>query len=378
MAYRILAYTFDNPIKPVSQVPFGPGIDISFADAKETVVYFDTQSHLFQQVSHAFPYGQTLLIDSDFGNVTLPEGTNLVFQRGGVARMEDPATGNRYFIMYAFHTQPQLTALVDFSGRRTVFVIPSPGAPPFDPTKLYKINYKPDVFEFKMAHVDIPPSYLATSCFTAGTLIETASGPRRVETLVPGDLVLTRDRGLRPLSWVGQRFLTPRHLEISPRLHPIRIRAGALGPGQPARDLFVSPQHRVLIRSDIAARVAGSQEVLVAAIHLGRMQGVDVYHAPIGVSYHHFLFDRHEVVLSNGCWTESMFTGAQALKSVSPTARREIHALFPELGEIGNPAMTGARPFLSGREAREMARTHMQEASPLIRDDARIRAHIRA
>ncbi|NNF23942.1 MAG: hypothetical protein HKN63_03935 [Rhodobacteraceae bacterium] len=36
-------------------------------------------------------------------------------------------------------------------------------------------------------------------CFTQGTLIETAFGPRPVETLRPGDLVRTRDRGLRPL-----------------------------------------------------------------------------------------------------------------------------------------------------------------------------------
>ncbi|HCE71257.1 MAG TPA: type I secretion protein, partial [Ruegeria sp.] len=33
-------------------------------------------------------------------------------------------------------------------------------------------------------------------CFTPGTLIATAHGPRAIETLRPGDLIVTRDHGL--------------------------------------------------------------------------------------------------------------------------------------------------------------------------------------
>jgi acyl-CoA reductase-like NAD-dependent aldehyde dehydrogenase len=49
------------------------------------------------------------------------------------------------------------------------------------------------------------------------------------------------------------------------------------------------------------------------------------------VTYNHFLLQRHEIVFANGAPTESMFTGTEALKSVSKAARREITALFPEI-----------------------------------------------
>ena len=42
-------------------------------------------------------------------------------------------------------------------------------------------------------------------CFTAGTRILTPHGPRPVEDLRPGDLVITRDNGPQPLRWTGRR-----------------------------------------------------------------------------------------------------------------------------------------------------------------------------
>lgn len=80
-----------------------------------------------------------------------------------------------------------------------------------------------------------------TICFVAGTLIETADGPRPVEALQPGDLVLTRDHGLQPLVWVGQSQIDAARLDSCPNLRPIVIEPGALGRGLPQRPLTVSP-----------------------------------------------------------------------------------------------------------------------------------------
>src|SRR5690606_32383544 len=44
-------------------------------------------------------------------------------------------------------------------------------------------------------------------CFTSGTLIATPDGERAVETLRPGDLVMTRDHGPQELRWVGMRVM---------------------------------------------------------------------------------------------------------------------------------------------------------------------------
>ena len=75
-----------------------------------------------------------------------------------------------------------------------------------------------------------------------------------------------------------------------------------------------------------------AQELLVPANKLTGLDDIDVIHDnPKGVEYFHLLFDHHEIIWANGALTESLFTGPQALKSLSPEARAEIETLFPEI-----------------------------------------------
>lgn len=203
-------------------------------------------------------------------------------------------------------------------------------------------------------------------CFAAGTMIETTTGPVAVETLRAGDLVLTRDNGAQPVRWVGVRRLGAGELAVAPHLRPIRIRQGALGSGLPLRDLIVSPQHRVMVRSKIAQRMFGTQEVLVAAKQLLVLDGVSVEPAQ-GVTYVHFLCDQHEIVISEGAATESLYTGAEAMKAVGAAAQDEIFALFPELRGGGADALPkAARVLVPGRQARQLAARHARNDQPLV------------
>lgn len=202
-------------------------------------------------------------------------------------------------------------------------------------------------------------------CFVAGTLIETPEGWRPVEDLAPGDLVMTRDNGPQPIRWVGSVRLSGPSLARHARLRPIRIRAGALGPDTPRQDLLVSPQHRVLVRSNIAMRMFGALEVLIAARQLLQLDWIDVATDLDEVHYVHILFDRHEVVNSNGAPTESLYAGTQALRSVGPAAREEIFALFPELRE-GGVAPEPVRPLPSGRRSRKLAVRHLQQGRSVL------------
>ena len=203
-------------------------------------------------------------------------------------------------------------------------------------------------------------------CFAAGTMIQTANGEVAVEDLRQDDLVLTRDRGFQPLRWIGGNVVSAEALSEHANLRPIRIRAGALGSNLPQQDLLVSPQHRVLVSSKIVERMFdGEAEVLIAAKQLVMIDGIDVADDVDSVEYFHFLFDQHEIVFSNGAETESLFTGPEALKAVSPEARTEILTLFPELSSI-DYAATACRTIVKGRKGRQLAVRHKNKNKPLL------------
>ena len=188
-------------------------------------------------------------------------------------------------------------------------------------------------------------------CFTPGTLIATPKGERKVEDLQVGDRVITRDNGIQEIRWMGKRSLTGVDLDKAKHLKPVLIRQGALGNGLPERDMMVSPNHRVLVANDKTALYFEEREVLVAAKHLTGLEGVDVVETP-WVTYIHFMFDQHEVVLSDGAWTESFQPGDQTLDGLGNAQRNEIFELFPELmTPEGRKGYQSARRSLKKHEA---------------------------
>lgn len=167
-------------------------------------------------------------------------------------------------------------------------------------------------------------------CFTPGARIATPKGEVAVETLRAGDKVFTRDNGAQTLRWVGRRDLTPDEMRSAPSFQPILIRKGALGKALPERDMLVSPQHRMLITSDLAEVMFQEREVLIAAKHLTGLDGVDQV-TTAAVSYLHLMFDQHEVVLADGAWSESFQPGDHSLRGIGADQRNEVLTLFPEL-----------------------------------------------
>ncbi|WP_371223846.1 Hint domain-containing protein [Roseovarius sp. 2305UL8-3] len=184
-------------------------------------------------------------------------------------------------------------------------------------------------------------------CFTPGTQIATPSGSKPVESLREGDSVFTRDNGIQQVAWAGRKDLSAKVLGATPDLAPVLIREGALGNGLPQQDMKVSPNHRMLLTSDRAELMFGEREVLVPAKHLIGLDGVKRAFGT-GVSYVHFLCERHEVVLANGAWSESFQPGDIALSALDQAARDEILALFPELREVADAP---SAPFETARLA---------------------------
>jgi hypothetical protein len=159
-------------------------------------------------------------------------------------------------------------------------------------------------------------------CFVAGTLIRTPVGERPVEALEPGDLVFTADGGAQPLRWIGQRTVP-----AEGRFAPVHIEALTFGPH---KALSLSPLHRVLIRDALAELLFGETEVLIAARDL--VNDHSVRPRPGGmVTYVHLLFDRHQLVWSNGLLTESFHPGPCIASAFEAEMVAEIASLFPGL-----------------------------------------------
>ncbi len=208
--------------------------------------------------------------------------------------------------------------------------------------------------------------YALLVCFTSGTMIRQKAGEIAVEELEVGDPVMTLDHGEQPIRWIGSRSLSAVELALFPKLRPIRIAAGALGDGSPERDLIVSPQHRMLIRSAIAERMFGASEILVPALKLLDWAGVERVSGEDGVTYWHFLLDDHQLVTANGAVSESLFVRPQTMEAMPEDGRAEIIALFPELGARGyRPAP--ARPIVAKRrQVRRLMVRHARNVKPLV------------
>ena len=198
-------------------------------------------------------------------------------------------------------------------------------------------------------------------CFVAGTLIATGRGEQLIERLRIGDRLRTADGGLARLRWAGARRIAAADLLADPRLWPVLIAAGALGPGCPARPLRLSPKHRVLVRGAVAQQMFGVAEVLVPAVALVRAPGIARPRPPGAVTDLHLICDSHVVLLAEGASAEALYLGAMAQQALPPAALNEIAAQFPGiLADVPHPA----QPLVSPRKARRLVERHIVNDVP--------------
>ena len=203
-------------------------------------------------------------------------------------------------------------------------------------------------------------------CLCAGTRVATKNGVVLVEDLQIGDLVKTRDSGFQPVQWIGMKQIDKIDLAMNPKLYPVAIKAGALGDTMPDQDMLVSRQHRILVRSTIAQRIFATNEILAPAISLVELDGFNVEKEIEGIEYFHILFEKHEIILANNLWTESLLLGPQAMTTLSASSIEEIKTLFPEIA-IENFESQPARMVPHTKQIREqLAARHRKNSKPLF------------
>jgi glycosyltransferase involved in cell wall biosynthesis len=145
--------------------------------------------------------------------------------------------------------------------------------------------------------VEVEPQLSGASpapCFLVGTRIATARGEVEVEALAIGDEVRTLSGAPRRVKWLGRR----RYVQPFPRnmtdIIPVLIRRGALGPGVPARDLYVSPLHAMYL-----------EDVLVPAGLLVNGRSIRACPEFAEVAYIHVELESHDVIFAEGAATET-------------------------------------------------------------------------
>lgn len=182
--------------------------------------------------------------------------------------------------------------------------------------------------------------YATPICFTGGTEIACAEGPRAVETLDVGDRVKTKGYGLQPIRWIGKRLMP-----AVGNAAPVEFETGVLGNTRPLR---VSQQHRVLIRGWQAELNWSLREALVPAHRL--VNGDSVRLAPDWmVLYVHILLDMHALVWADGVLCESLYPGEETFTILGPEAAEEVSRVTQARPKLA--AGQFAAPLVDGMEA---------------------------
>lgn len=192
--------------------------------------------------------------------------------------------------------------------------------------------------------------------FARGTLITLATGAQAaIETLVPGDKVLTRDHGPQPLLLLGRATLRG-HGAFA----PVVIQAGTLGN---SGDLIVSQHHRMFLYQ--RKRIPGlpTSEVLVQAKHL--VDGENVFIRDGGaVDYFSLIFDNHEIIYAEGIPAESLMVNDATVTRLPPEIAAEVQLSFPGLAQVQHFGTEAGRSFLQNLGANTLYQSTRRARPP--------------
>lgn len=186
-------------------------------------------------------------------------------------------------------------------------------------------------------------------CYAEGTYILTLTGHKKVESLQPGDYVMTLNNGSQEILWT--RANEQPLEEVEPDAKPVLIKAGSLGPGRPAYDLIVSPQHRILVGGQGQIDGTFAHEIFVPAKALTGLPGIRFMAGKRTITWVHFACARHEVVMANGCMSESLLLGPMVVQGLNAMEKAQLATLFgtdhPSDAALNGPA---ARDCLTRRD----------------------------
>jgi hypothetical protein len=194
-----------------------------------------------------------------------------------------------------------------------------------EPTLVQPDAEVPDTLDFTFTAI---PSGLA--CFAAGTRIATLAGELAVEALAAGDRVVLAGGGTRPVRWVGRRQIDLRRHPRPHEVRPLRVCAGAIADGVPARELLLSPDHALFLDG-----------ALVTVRLLRNDASICTDDALDTVTYFHVELDAHDILLADGLAAESYLDTGNRDAFENGAATVALHPVFQ--GQHGREARSCAK-----------------------------------
>jgi hypothetical protein len=171
-------------------------------------------------------------------------------------------------------------------------------------------------------------------------------------------MVVTISGEVKPIKWIGKRSYAGQFIASNRAVLPIVVCAGALAPDTPARDLWLSPRHALLIDGILVP-----VELLINGQTILQAEAVEQ------VEYFHLEFEAHEVILAEGAPAESYveydnrqgFHNAHEFATLYPDDTRASFGYCLPLLEPGTPELAAIRVRLFERAA---AHGHLTTADP--------------
>jgi hypothetical protein len=168
-------------------------------------------------------------------------------------------------------------------------------------------------------------------CYLRGTHILTPTGEKCIEELRIGDDVVTRFNGIQPIKWIGRQSYDFTFVKANREKLPVCVRAGALGDRLPARDLYVSPGHSVLVGDNL----------VLASLLVNGVTITQDWSSP-NIDYFQIELDTHDCVIAEGAWAETYADFEELRNQFHNVA--EFHGLYPDYQTPEELSLCAPRP----------------------------------
>jgi Hint domain len=374
--------TSNTPINPQGYVQVGTlqvGLtDLDIASFSTLITMQGSNDTTLFPVTNEPTYTERLgtgNVDISNGSVSYSGATSFVFDTGAPSTEVHPNTTEA----------TDIASIIDNNGNLvpgTTFTVSSPGATlPVPPGTLaanwqmgFPAGNQSGLNQVGIAQADSGTGYVNTglqpffqgpvmydvqdgvmgfnpiSCFAAGTRIATPAGELLVETLCIGDLVCTASGPTRMITWIGHRRVDcDRHADPASIL-PMRIATGAFAPGQPARDLLLSPDHAVFFDG-----------ALIPIKYL--LNGDTVHQVPAReVTYFHIELEKHDIVLADGLPVESYLDTGSRSAFANGGGAIQLHPGF-----ASSDSQTSLRWEADGHAPLVVSGPHVERARRVLR-----------